>query len=352
MPIISLQKRLRQSGRIRIGAKVATKNGGTRPDKLETFRITSPDQNVVQAIAEIYGGDVQPWEDAPIGDQWEVYTKSTSLDVLVPPADISYSSFMELWSGAGCQRRCDGETELLTDSPCMCDKDNLSCKPTTRLNVILSAIEGVGVFRLESHGWNAASELAGTIDVLRAIHPNTMVPGRLVLEQRQSKRIDPKTGKQETYNFSVPNLDLKVSVASLGVSEPVPGVTPIQSAPTVLPSISDQVLAATEHTPKPKRANAAAELPSTGLKPRSVAQDKTEGGASQASMRRLFAIVNGNKDIDSSDDGRKAWASTILGRAVTTFNNLTPEEIQELSDIAPTYKNPDKQPTLDAQAPF
>jgi hypothetical protein len=69
-------------------------------------------------------------------------------------------------------------------------------------------------------------------------------------------------------------------------------------------------------------------------------------------MRRLFAIVNGNKDIDSSDDGRKAWASTILGRAVTTFNNLTPEEIQELSDIAPTYKNPDKQPTLDAQAPF
>ena len=37
-PIISLQRRLREAGRIRLGEKVATKNGKTAPSTLSEFR--------------------------------------------------------------------------------------------------------------------------------------------------------------------------------------------------------------------------------------------------------------------------------------------------------------------------
>ncbi len=45
--IIDLQRRLREVGRIRIGEKVATSNGRSRPSKLSTFRFTSRDRQVI-----------------------------------------------------------------------------------------------------------------------------------------------------------------------------------------------------------------------------------------------------------------------------------------------------------------
>ena len=41
MPIITVQRRLAEQGRIRLGQKVATSGGRTRPDKLDRFRFTS-----------------------------------------------------------------------------------------------------------------------------------------------------------------------------------------------------------------------------------------------------------------------------------------------------------------------
>ena len=273
MPIIDGQRRLREAGRIRLGAQVATKdrngNDTTRPAKLEQFRFTSADKVSMLAIADLCGGEVRPWEGAPVGEQWELYTECKSLDVLVPPVDFAFSQWYELWSGGGCKKRCDGVTNVINDSACSCDPDERECKPTTRLSVILTAIEGIGTWRLETKGWNAAAELLGTIEILRSVQSRgAMVPARLMLVERQSK----KDGK--VYNYVVPVLDLQVSVAALTggatAAQLTPGVTPIRDGRSVA-SISEQVDAASTPQAKPPRANAAAPLPATGIAPRPAA---------------------------------------------------------------------------------
>lgn len=47
MAIIGLQKRLTEVGRIRMGERQ-----GNRPVKLDTFRITSPNQSILGEVAE------------------------------------------------------------------------------------------------------------------------------------------------------------------------------------------------------------------------------------------------------------------------------------------------------------
>ena len=369
MPIlVGLQRRFREIGRIRCGDQVVASSGKSRPNKLSAFRLTSEDQDALLQAAGLYGGEVRPWKDAPTPNQFELYTDAVAFDVLFPATDLGFSQYFEDWTAAVCQRRCDGVTDTVSESPCVCDPAERQCKPVTRLNVILAELQGIGTWRLQTTGYFAASEMGSLDELLKNRLPGTssLLPARLMLTNRQTKKVGPD-GKTITHQFLVPVLDVKTTPGAMLSNERIQGVTPIQSETPALPSVREQFEAAKEPQERPKRANSTAPLPSTGLRPRGAsgdigtevldkttkpAQAKTEGGASQSSLRRLFAIVNGNKDIDSSDDGRKAWASTILGRTVASFNNLTSEEIQELSDIAPTYKNADGQATLDAQAPF
>lgn len=168
MPIkpIVLQRRLAEVGRIRIGQVVPTKGGRTRPAKLDRLRFTSASRPLIEQVAAAYGGEVAEWTPANGGAaQWEVITDTGRVPVIVPPASVS--QYMETWSGGGCQRRCDGETEMLSGDPCLCAADDMMvCKPTTRLSVMLRDIPGLGVWRLESHGWNAAAELPDTAEFL------------------------------------------------------------------------------------------------------------------------------------------------------------------------------------------
>lgn len=341
MPIIDIQRRLREVGRIRLGEQVANKSGnGTHPAKIDKFRFTSPDERSINAIAGIYGGIPQPWEGAAVGEQWELYADSKELDVLVPPIELAWSQWMENWSGAVCRNRCDGQTDIKNDTACSCDPDSPTCKPTSRLGVILTAVDGIGIWRLESHGWNAASELNGSIEVLRVVqNRGAMVPARLLLEQRQQKKVG-KDGKPETFNFAVPVLDLNLSVAALtgGATRQLEsGVTPIAAVSEIAPSIADQVRAAENPVEKPRRSNAAAVLPSTGIAPRpasAVESETTPGGASTKSLRRLFAVMNGNKSIPKDDDERHAWAAKAVGHEVESFNDLTQSEINRLNNVA------------------
>lgn len=205
MAIIELQRRMRELGRIRTGQQVGNGNGRKRPTRLETFRLTSPSKELIEHAAAAYGGKPKPWNG-----EWELITETDTLDVVLPP-NQSISQWYEMWSGGGCQRRCDGVTNVLTDSPCLCPadpaerrelaKEGQACKPTTRLNVMLPEIPDLGVWRLESHGYYAASELAGTVDVIEAA--GQMLPARLRLEQREVKRPN-----QPTNQFAVPVLEL------------------------------------------------------------------------------------------------------------------------------------------------
>lgn len=228
MPILGLQQRIRELGRIRIGQVVKGANGKTRPEKLDRFRLTSASRELLEKVAALYGGEVADWTPANGGPaQWEVVTEAKRLPILVPPQPVS--QYYELWSGGGCQRRCDGERELLTDRPCLCDPDPSErvCKPTTRLNVVLRDVEGLGVWRLETHGYYAAVELPGVAELLA--QAGGYITGHLGLEQRTAKR----DGKTRTWMVPIIEVDVTPTALMAGAAGPA-GL--IGSAPAALPA--------------------------------------------------------------------------------------------------------------------
>lgn len=225
MPILSLQRQLREIGRIRIGVQVPSGNGRSRPSKLDSFRITSKSREIVDAAAELYGGDAKAWNNDGSAE-FEVITQATTLDIIVPPGQ-PVSQWLELWSGGGCERRCDGVTNVLTMGPCLCPADvderlalaqkGQACRATTRLNVILPALPDLGVFRLESHGYYAAVELAGAAEILaRASETGLLIPARLRLEQRTKK-----VPGQATRQYAVPVIEfVDTRMGELGLTGP------------------------------------------------------------------------------------------------------------------------------------
>jgi hypothetical protein len=115
---------------------------------------------------------------------------------------------MELWSGGGCERRCDGVRNVITDSPCECDPDpeRRLCKPTTRLSVVLREVRGaIGLWRLESHGYYAAVELPPLAALLSSGRgEGGYLRADLVLVERVVKRPG-----QGTRRFLVPGLEVE-----------------------------------------------------------------------------------------------------------------------------------------------
>jgi hypothetical protein len=211
MPIINLQRKLTEVGRIRLGAK----SDKGAPTKLDKFRLTSKSREALEAAAAVYGGTVKPWNGAD-GDAFELVTQTSVLDVTIPPGS-AISQWYEMWSGAGCQRRCDGVTETLSSKPCLCPTDQQqrmeasargqACRPTTRLSVILPKVKTVGIWRLESHGYNTASEMAGIAELLESVSANNnYLPAMLRLEQRSARR----NGKLS--RFAVPVLEVGATV--------------------------------------------------------------------------------------------------------------------------------------------
>ena len=260
-PIIDIQRRLAQVGRIRIGEQVASGNT-KRPKKLEMFRLTSPDKRAMDQLAEVYGGEVHPWEDAPTGTQWELFTKSLELSVLVPPEGMSFSQFYEVWSGGGCRVRCDGQWDSINDQACSCssDPEERLCKPHTRLSVMIQEVAASGMWRLDTSGYYAATEIGGAFDLGQLISQATgqkLLRATLRLDQREVKRPD-----KPPHKFAVPVLQFEdVSV----FSQPAltTGLTPLR--PSDSPSVASQLEAMNQPRQRSTRANAAEPVRPTGV---------------------------------------------------------------------------------------
>lgn len=218
MPILDIQKRARELGRIRIGQVVPTQSGKTRPEKLDRFRLTSHSRPLLEKVAELYGGEVREWTPQGGGAKaWEVITDSKRLPIMVPPQPVS--QWYEFWTAGGCKHRCDGRTNVLTDE--LCDPEDYGHKeaiqrPTTRLNVVLRDVEGIGVWRLETHGFNAAVELPDAAEFLA--QAGGYVNGWVSLEPRTSKAEVPDGQggtKVQTRHFHVPIIEIDVTPAEL-----------------------------------------------------------------------------------------------------------------------------------------
>lgn len=212
MSILNRQRRLAEIGRIRMGEKRTSQRGTKYPAALQTWRLTSRVRDRLDAAARIYGGQVRPWEDEP--GQYELYTESDALEVILAPGE-PVSLWMEHWDKPSpkgrvtCIRRCDGVTEQISDQPCFCENEEKPlCKSTTRLSVILYRVPGLGVWRLDSKGYNASVELAGTAEFLASL--GERYPVVLRLDPRES--VD---AQGETHKFVVPVLDVPVTVQEI-----------------------------------------------------------------------------------------------------------------------------------------
>lgn len=200
MAIVNLQRRQTEVGRIRLGAKVPTSTGKMRPSALDRLRFTSPRRDLIKKVAELYGGTVGPWEPPRGNAQWEVITDATSVPVMVPPQDPAESQWYEAWSAGGCLRRCTGEREVISGGPCVCDPEDRDCKMHTRIQVMLAQVPGIGVWRVDTGSYYAATELPGVAELLSAA--GGIIPGRLLLSERTITR------NRETKKFVVPVLDI------------------------------------------------------------------------------------------------------------------------------------------------
>lgn len=208
---IDVQRRLVELGRIRLGEK----GEKGEPRKRTTFRVTSASRSHLEAVARVYGGTVRPWQGAPDEGMFEVATESAELDILIPPTLAAYSQAYELWAGGAATRRCDGVTESLSGQPCICAAQGLhgadrkppaGCDLTTRVSVMLPKVPGLGVWRVDTKGWNAATTLPATLELLGAMARGGWVPAVLRMEQRSRKvRAD---GKVLTRRFVVPVVDI------------------------------------------------------------------------------------------------------------------------------------------------
>lgn len=246
MPIINLQKRARELGRIRLGQKTAS----GAPTKLDRFRFTSASKALLEKVAELYGGEVVAWTPAGGSPQWEVVSNSNRVPIMVPPQPVT--QWHEAWRKSGCVHRCDGERNVLIDEPCD-PEDPLHLealkKPTTRLNVVLRDVEGIGVWRCESHGWNAATEIPDVAQFLAAA--GGYVNGWLSLEQRTS--IDNSGDKPLTRHFMVPIIEIDVTPAQLmaghgRVAAPALAGGPVGERPALAASGPDYVALAADLT--------------------------------------------------------------------------------------------------------
>ena len=211
--IMTLQRQARELGRLRTGL-----TDGKKPMRSETWIVTSHAEHYVEAAAAEWGGVVEKWQPQGSGAaQWRVITDTTCLDAILPPGDPLSQSY-EMWSRGGCQRRCDGITEQLSDAPCLCiaahgdswyeQAKGTVCSAHTRLNVILPQMPDIGVWRMETGSFYAANEIAAHVDLIRnATGGNIAVPIRLRMEQRQ------RVANGQTKKFPVVAVELRGATA-------------------------------------------------------------------------------------------------------------------------------------------
>lgn len=204
-----LQRRHWQDGRIRLGIKKMSQNGKEYPSKIDTFRFTSPSEEMIRGVAELYGGQAKPWK-SPQGPQFEVITNAQRIPVIVPPNGLSQN--MELWDGKLCVRRCTGVVmQPPFVGPCLCgattDLDSRPCKPHTRLGVFLKQVPSLGLWRLDSKGKNAAAELPNAAEFLA--HAGTYVDAWLYVAERTGSFLDEKDNVVKVATYMVPGLTIE-----------------------------------------------------------------------------------------------------------------------------------------------
>ncbi len=222
MTILGVQRQLRELGRIRHGRKDPDKG---YPMSIDTWRFTSPNPNLIDAAAEMFGGEREPWDEK----KFQVTTDIRKLPVRVAP-QVPAPEF-KLYPGP--QRTCDGSKAwvahdgVMVESECLCDPADRECKPEVLLKFFIPDLPDLGVWVYTSTAYTALRELVPAVEMMAG----SQVDLSLVIEWRETRAAAGAPMKK----FTVATLQTSMSMRSLlegsaggGVlTEPISGpVTP------------------------------------------------------------------------------------------------------------------------------
>jgi hypothetical protein len=234
------------------------------------------------------------------------------VDAILPPGDPLSQSY-EMWSRGGCQRRCDGETEQMSNKPCLCRAQfddefylqgpEVSCRPHTRLNVILPDLPDLGVWRMESKGFYAANEIPAAVDLIyHATGGKVAVPVRLRIEPRK------RVAQGKTKNFPVIVVEIRGATAGQILSgQPQTVALADGGRPAVGEGGQAQALTATEEF------TAAKALAAVAAAATQADLDRVRGDCQQAGLRDqqvVEAWSARSKQIEPPSAGGEADAET------------------------------------------
>lgn len=225
------QARLPEHGLIKFGVKDEKRKGA--PKAVPWMRFCSSDKAAIAQLAGMYGGDVEPWQNGYGRNWWQVLTSTSEIRIVLPRDPLGDGPIYERWKGGGCERRCDGETCTIprgmsgdpnpepVDCPCLCAAEGaLSCKPHTRLKVMLPGLDPfVGVWRLEAKGDHAKDELPGMVGLVLEAQGRGMAFGVLRLEQRSEYGWNDRSAKRELHHYVTPVVGVAASFDALLAGE-------------------------------------------------------------------------------------------------------------------------------------
>jgi hypothetical protein len=244
VPIHELEGQLATMGRIRAGRKTRSRSGRVVPEALHTFRFTSSDESALEQVAAIYGGTVRPWQDQASPDRFELFSDASEIRVALPRSALT--QWYELWSGGGCQRRCDGVTVTLLqgagpeggeslEADCMCaQRGEMACTMQTRLSVLLPDVRLLGTWRYDTKSAIAAGELKAAVELIEAVQLQGIQRGVMRLVERMGQ------GRRRQFTIAQLGLDESLDglIAGAGRIAAVPGrssATPPGGTPALGP---------------------------------------------------------------------------------------------------------------------
>jgi len=204
MPVINVQRKMRQLGTVRLGFSTPGSRGGKRPNRSKTIILTSPDKWALEHAAAQFGGTVTDFPEGSV-DKFKLITERTEIPIAV--TSIEASQWREHWDKGSCVLRCNGEEicgprkSPMLGKPCHCKKIypddseryeaakvNKACKLVTRFSFMIPSVPDIGVWRLDTRGEHAAEELPLTVEFIQsALGEGRMyVPCTLAIEQRKN----------------------------------------------------------------------------------------------------------------------------------------------------------------------
>ena len=309
--LLKHQRQFAPIGRIRAGI-----TDGKRPMTIDTYRFTSASEEAVEAAAAAYGGTPRPWDNRG-HKQFEVITETAKLLVTIPPYDETISMSYEMWTAAGCQRRCDSEKTLKPGGPCLCAplleqydeedrgrerarlaklKTPQACALHVRISVVLPDLPDVGVWRYDTKSFYGTLDLLGKLRIMEmARAQGVFLPARMWIDHV----VDVSDGQTRHYpvpKFSLLNTTREIATGQLAGAgmaaqlPPAPGEQPkaITGGNGTAPGPEAAV-------PEPRKGNGRARKPRT-------AQDVADDAANATTREEIEALSGEMKRLQWEQD--------------------------------------------------